>query len=147
MSQSPVNPKDIAAANAAATRRAKEDQALAGLGTSGNGIGTSKPEGNGEGWDLSGKGSDKDDGPMPAEAPVETESAESNIPGPDPNSPTISGGQARKISKMLMERFNNDRAAAKAWLNNVCHVPKSTELRANQYELVRAALTTPNKEN
>jgi hypothetical protein len=144
---SPIDPKDVVAAHAAAVRQAKEDAALGALGSKGNGaIGAPPKESNPTGWNLSGKGSEKDDAPK-AEKPIETVSAEENIPAPDPNAPSISGGQARKLSKMLMERVGNDRDAAKKWLAEVCHVGKSTELRANQYELVKAALTPKKKES
>ena len=139
VNRSPVDPKDVVAAHAAAVRQAKEDAALSGLGSQGNGmIGAPRKESKPTGWDLSGEGSENDDSKPEAKA-IETEKVD--IPAPDPNAPAISGGQARKISGMLMERTGNDRDAAKKWLADVCHVSKSTELRANQYEVVKAALT------
>ena len=144
--QPPIDPRDLASRteavkSASSEQREREDQALAGLGSPGNGISRDKKPT--EGWDLSAKGSDQDDAkPAPAkvEKVYEKESADGNIPGPDPNTDCITGGQARLLSKMLLQVSGNDKGAAKQWLRDACSVEKSTAIRINQYELIRAAL-------
>lgn len=121
---SPVSPKDIAEARAAA-QEAPPPTASAT---------TAPPQDPPKGWDLSGAGSVKDDAPPPA-----VQEAESGIPGPSPTAETITTGQAKKVSSLLKSIFSTT-DEMKAWLKTNCHVDSSIQIRSNQYEPIMAAL-------
>lgn len=98
-------------------------------------------------WDLS---SEKREEAQPP--PPETEhppgddpasgSSSFDIPQPHPNAETITTGQAKKVSALLLEVNADDRAKAKQWLKDHAHVDGSRHIRANQYEAVTHVLNT-----
>lgn len=139
----PIKPPDIEAQWVAADKaKAEVDKKLKG----------EKPKANGEakkgkGWNLSGKGSDKDDENLSAaaEEAADKKVAKTNIPTPSPNAEPISLAQAKKISLLLKDVFD-DKSDMVAWLKDNCHVGSTKDIHGNQYEAAVKALKTLKKE-
>jgi len=103
------------------------------------------PKSNGESekdWDLSGKGSPTDDEPPLPEA----EHSTSAIPQPHPNAETITTGQAKKVSQLLLSAFGGDKDKARQWLKTEARVDGSVHLRTNQYSAVVSTLQKKTEE-
>lgn len=86
-----------------------------------------------EGWDLSGGGGAKDDTAVPAE------SVSYDIPQPDPSTETITMAAAKRVSALLLQ-YLGSAPPAQEWLKTHARVPRSSEIRSNQYESIMAAL-------
>lgn len=140
----PTMPADIEAAWEAADKAKDEVEAKIG-----------KKRGD-KGWNLSGKGSDKDDEGMPPDIAenIEQTTKATGIPSPAPNADPITLGQAKKVSELLKacfaEKANAVQPAEKEamiqWLKSSAHVVKTTEIHANQYEPIMRALKALKKE-
>jgi hypothetical protein len=102
-----------------------------------NGTTEAKPKG----WDLSGKGSDKDD-----TTPVaKTDTTPSiSIPQPSPTAETVTLKQAKNVSLQLKSLFSTI-DEMQGWLKEHCGVTKSTDLRLNQYEATMSSLSSLNE--
>lgn len=143
---SPVTPEMIqatapeAAASAPpsgvqAARETREQAALdraLGKGTGTKTTNAAPPTG---GWDLSGKGSKKDDA-----GPKTASESPHGIPGPDLAQEAITMGQAKKLSLLAFELFDNDKDQARTWLREHCHIQGSVDMRPNQYEIAMSVL-------
>jgi len=105
--------------------------------------------GKGTGWDLSGGDDDKG---LPEDlpdkhAPIESRNPQPSlgIPAPHPDAETITTGQAKKVS-VLMVNVLGSKEAAKAWLSLEARVERSTKIRSNQYEKITDALNKIQKD-
>lgn len=127
-----ITPEQVSAAKQAVA----EDTALAALGTADAPASATSKEKKSEGWNLSSKGSAQDDASDASSAPNEE-----GIPVPGALSETITLGQAKQVSTYLKNtNIFPDIDKAKAWLRESCHVEKTTEIHANQYEAIVKAL-------
>lgn len=92
------------------------------------------------GWDLSGKGSDKDDEGLPPDLPdLVSASPDGSIPGPAPGAETITTKQAKNISTLLKKLFSSV-DEMKSWLKVNCHVDSTIHITSNQYEPTLSSL-------
>lgn len=136
----PVSPEAIqAAASAAAGKQAESDEKVTQTQREQEaldrvtGAATPPPSSSSgpseeKGWNLSNKGSDKDDGD---DTPKSL-----GIPEPDHGTDIITTKQARNVSKLLLELTGGNKDKARQWLADQCHVDRSPSIRLNQYEII-----------
>lgn len=106
-----------------------------------------KSNGEKQGWDLSGQGSEADDTPVEQEQPASSSSGEGEIPDADHGADTITTAQAKRVSKLLLKMTDNDREKAQQWLKHHTGVERSSHLRENQYDAVMKKLRSEVGEN
>jgi hypothetical protein len=108
------------------------------------------------GWDASGTGSViEENRKLDAEKPVTREQAAAGVPAAsvpsraaarDGSGETVTSIQAKNLSELLLAKLGT-KDAAQAWLRKHADVERSSLVRQNQYDNLKALLTNTTKEN
>lgn len=110
-----------------------------------------KPSGEGgPGWNLSGTGNEREENRLPHEKPIEREQAAAAVPAPgiatgkqnsgrDGSVETITSIQAKGLSEALLAKFGT-KEKAQAWLRKHADVERSSLVRQNQLDALKAQL-------